>query len=312
MSMNLTETETQTDQSETPATTEQLRKKLEAMEKAGASVTDRMRVAIEFFQAKNKNPFAKTVPFDASVDDEDISCDDDLETSAHDANGCSHDPHTSAHDPHTSDQTSAPDPLASDHQAHEPSDPELPPPPKFQFGPGNPLYEIALDFRSHRDKRSILDHLSDDQRAAISKLLDGYNKYEVSELLAKRPPAGLGIHVTRYALTRFEKRYKKQKRARASLAFQHECDQLLEAAQTNDQAFLYASERLLKMRLFQITGDPEADLEEIAKLTDIITRIRKQSLAERKLNVAQKSTGDGEPNRVSAATQSNSTNTHAT
>lgn len=310
--MNLNDTNNETDQSQTPTTTEQLRQKLEAMEKAGASVTDRMRLAIQFFEAKNKNLFPKSTPFDASVDEEDLSSDDDLETSAQNANGCAHDPHTSAHDPHTSDQTSAHDPLASDQQAHEPSDPELPPPPKFQFGPGNPLYEIALDFRAHRDKRSILDHLSDDQRAAIIKLLDDYSKHDVSELLAKRPPAGLGIHVTRYALTRFEKRYKKQKRARASLAFQHECDQLLEAAQTNDQAFLYASERLLKMRLFQITGDPEADLEEIAKLTDVITSIRKQSLAERKLNVTQKSTADGEPKRLSTAPQSESTNTHAT
>lgn len=38
------------------------------------------------------------------------------------------------------------------------------------------------------------------------------------------------------------------------------------------------------MRLFEITGDPNANLEIIDKLTDVITRLRKQSLAERKLD----------------------------
>src|SRR4051795_12679812 len=39
------------------------------------------------------------------------------------------------------------------------------------------------------------------------------------------------------------------------------------AANGNDQAFLNASARLLKMRLFEITGDPNSILEFFSKVT---------------------------------------------
>jgi hypothetical protein len=293
MLMNLNETNNQPDQFGTPQTTEQLAAKLHAMESAGVSLLDRMRVAAEFFHAKGKNSFAKTDSSDSDPHDEHLASDANPRASAHDAGRSAHHARTSAQQARTSGPTSDPDAGGCDPEAGEsaPPDPELPPPPKFQFGPTDDLYEIAVDFRAFRDKRSILDHLSDDQRTAIFKLLADYSPLQVSTFLAQSPPAGLGIRVSRRALQRFEKRYKKEERSRASMAFQLECDQLLEAAKTNDQAFLHASERLLKMRLFQITGDPEAPLEEIAKLTEIITSLRKQSLAERKLAAAPMRTG---------------------
>ena len=113
-------------------------------------------------------------------------------------------------------------------------------------------------------------------------LLDGYSEEEVTDLLAKAPPAGLSIRVSRAAVNRFRKRYEKQERRRNSVNFMREFKRLLEAADGDDQAFLHASERLLKMRLFQITGDPNSNLETIAKLTGVITSLRKQALAERK------------------------------
>src|SRR3954470_19197278 len=121
-------------------------------------------------------------------------------------------------------------------QTPEPEpEPELPPPPKFQFGIGNPLYEVALDFHSYRDKRSILDRLTNTQRQAIFKLLeDNYSEERVADLLAKVPPAGLSIQVSRAAVNRFRKRYQKQERRRNSVAFMREFKRILNAADGDD------------------------------------------------------------------------------
>lgn len=286
MPMNLND-QNQPDPFGIPKTREQLIEQLLAMEKAGASLLDRMRVSAEFFRAKKKNAVANTAASDPCLDDEGVTSNHHPHTCAHDATGSAQHARTSAQDARSNEPTTGPNAGGCDPQADH-STPPPEPPPKFQFGPEDDLYEAAVDFQTYRDKRSVLDNLPDDERAAIFKLLRDYAPSKVSGLLAQHPPAGLGIHVSRRSLQRFEERYRKEEQARAARDFQLQCEELLEAAKTNDQAFLHASERLLKMRLFQITGDPESNLETIAKLASVITSLRKQSLAERKLEAKGK------------------------
>jgi len=256
---------------------------LNSMEKAGASWEDRASIAINYLEAQQEERSApKPLRSEPTSEDEELTFDNDPITSEHDASGP--DPEASTSEPEA--HTSEPDASQSEQETATPSDPDadpsLPPPPKFQFGPNNPLYELALDFRAYRDKRSILDRLTDAQRQAIAELLHHYTEDEVSQLLAKAPPAGLSIRVSRASLNRFRHRYDKQQRRRNSNNFKIETLRCLDAANGNDQVFLTVSERLLKMRLLETTGDPNANLETISKLTNVITTLRKQSLVERR------------------------------
>jgi hypothetical protein len=271
-----------------PTSAADLERKINRMEKAGASWEDCAATAIEFFESQNEKSDSKDSRSGPGPADEELTFEDDPNISEHDASGPEQDASTSEPDANRSEGASDPNASQSEQKSepasdHEPeAEPQLPPPPKFQFGAGNPLYEAALDFRAYRDKRSILDHLTDTQRDAIFQLLDHYSEEKVSDLLAKAPPAGLSIQVSRASLNRFRKRYQKQKRLRNSNNFKLEMDRLLQSTGANDQAFLTASERFLKMRLFEITGDPNSNLETVAKLTAVITTLRKQALAERK------------------------------
>jgi hypothetical protein len=259
----------------------ELERKLKQMEKAGASWEDCAATAIDFLDSQQENPDSELRRSEPKAADEELSFDDDPGACGQDA-GRSEPPASKP------EQTSDPNAGQSAQRSESSPEPEpepereLPPPPKFQFGVGNPLYEAALDFRAYRDKRSILDHLTDTERDAIFKLLEHYSEEKVADLLAKAPPAGLSIQVSRATLYRFKKRYEKQARRRNSINFQLELDRLLNSTGVNDQAFLAASERYLKMRLFEITGDPNSSLETIAKLTHVITTLRKQALAEHK------------------------------
>jgi hypothetical protein len=269
----------------------ELQRMLKQMEKDGVSLLDRTQAAVDFIEAKKKNSAACEASSERTIADEHLAEDDDADISGPDAD-------TSGPQADRSGPTSGPDAVRSGPDANTSGpkpEPELPPPPKFQFGPGNDLYDIALDFHAFRDKRSILDRLSDHQRRAIYKLMDVHSERDVIELLAKSPPAGLGIRVGRSTLVRFRKRYQKQAHLRKKMAFQLECNQLLEATDNDDQAFLRASERLLKLRLFDITGDPAASTETIAELADVIVKLRKQSLAERKHAPPSENKNDEEP-----------------
>ena len=266
---------------EAGANSKDLARTLKLMENAGAPWEDRAAVAIDFLEAKKNNSGSKSPRCERTVADEELTFDDDPITSDCDPTASDCDANTSEPNASASDSDANPSAQTSE-QVPEP-EPELPPPPKFQFGVGNPLYEPALDFRAFRDKRSILDRLTDTQRQAIFKLTEHYTEPEIVDLLAKAPPAGLSIRVSCAAINRFTRRYQKQERRRNRINFMRELDRLLTAADGNDQAFLKASERMLKMRLFEITGDPNANLETVAKLTGVITTLRKQALAERKL-----------------------------
>lgn len=203
--MNLSDTK-----NKKPATAKDLQVLLNAMENAGASIADRMNVAAEFFQASDRDSAFDCSSSDPNPEDEELTFEDDPHISEQDADTSGSHAGQSGPDAGRSGSTSEPQANASEPEP----EPQLPAPPKFQFGPGNPCYEIALDFRAHRDKRSVLDHLSDNQRSAIIKLLEDYSEDDVAELLAKAPPAGLNIRVSGSSVGRFRSRYQKQARQR--------------------------------------------------------------------------------------------------
>src|SRR5262245_27045891 len=118
---------------EDASSSRELQRKLKQMEKDGASLIDRTQAAIDFIEAQKKKSSFKPRPSAPDTEDEELAFEDDPHTSAQDPHTSAQDPHTSAQQAHASAQDAPTSAL------------ELPPPPKFQFGPGNPLYEIALD-----------------------------------------------------------------------------------------------------------------------------------------------------------------------
>ncbi|HUS35240.1 MAG TPA: hypothetical protein VM680_07820, partial [Verrucomicrobiae bacterium] len=75
MNLKSSNSENETENRETPATVEQLQAKLDAMEKAGASIAERMQVAVDFFSPKTRNSSFGDDASDPTLDDEDVALD---------------------------------------------------------------------------------------------------------------------------------------------------------------------------------------------------------------------------------------------
>ena len=133
MNLKSSNSENKTEESESPATVDQLQAKLEAMEKAGAFIAERMQVAVDFFSPKTRNSRYDDDASDPEFDAEDVALDEDRDRSEQHAGRCEHEAGASGQDASTSEQTSDPYASGSDHQATRSTlsvDPALPPPPQ--------------------------------------------------------------------------------------------------------------------------------------------------------------------------------------
>jgi hypothetical protein len=142
--------------------------------------------------------------------------------------------------------------------------------------------EAALDLREYLSGGSLLDNLEPRIQQAILRLLEDYKPEFVAEAIAEPPPIGLGVRTSSASLKRFRRRYRAAEEDAQKAQHAKAIQDLLAQANTSDEAFQTAIQRLLKTRLLTTTSDPNAPLETIDTLITSLNKLRKQTLAERK------------------------------
>jgi hypothetical protein len=253
---------------------------IDRLEKNGASIQDRVRAALNFVQNKNSTHEPVDNADDAAAQPNTQEYDParsggDAARSGEHAVKTGDDAAKSAEHPPTSEANPARSQMAALLAARRERSVR-------NFQRSSDLFEPGLDFRDHLDKRSALDLLPEDQRNAIGELLMDYSPETVQELLAKPQPKGLGVDFSASSLRRFHTRHQRRLNIREQRELHAQIRTLLGEPGASGSAFLNASERLLKIRLFKATADSDTKLDAIAILTRTLNSMRKQALAERK------------------------------
>jgi hypothetical protein len=155
------------------------------------------------------------------------------------------------------------------------------------------LAVARAELQDHLALRPIrLNKLTAREQAAIYALMfeSNFSSRAVSKILAEAPPNGMAIRISKTALNHWRKKYEKRLAEEAkqhkSAAELQSATEVLDKSPDPDAAFQAAAERILKLRI--LTGS-EAPDEKLDQLVATLTRLRKQSLAERKQLHAEKS-----------------------
>jgi hypothetical protein len=142
--------------------------------------------------------------------------------------------------------------------------------------------QASLDLQGYLSGRSPLDDLPSQQQQAIILLLEDHPAWRVAKVLAQPEPHGLSFKVAPVTLNRFKKRFAIAKDACRKAQNQKAIDDLLSKANDTEETFQTAIQRLIKIRLITTTSEPNANLDTMDLLITSLTKLRKQTLAERK------------------------------
>jgi hypothetical protein len=156
-------------------------------------------------------------------------------------------------------------------------------PPKIQSN-DEEFVAAATDLHYQRKGRSPFDKLSPQDQAIVIDLFDKFTWQAVLKVIAQPPPIGFGLKVSKTALYDFHKRYNKRRRqqnVQASI-------DLLNKSSDPTQAFAQIFERLVQTKALTVASDPQASLNIFDALITSVSKLRKQSLAERKQLHAEK------------------------
>jgi hypothetical protein len=144
------------------------------------------------------------------------------------------------------------------------------------------LFDPAIPFEIHTKKRSPLDRLAPEHQQALIGLIREHSLQSVANLLARPLPYGLNLQTTPTALSRFTHRYitaqEKREREQKILTAQ----QMMSESGNPTAVFNQLSSKLLQMRILATTSESQPDLKELHTLVNCLTKLRRQSLAERK------------------------------
>ena len=109
----------------------------------------------------------------------------------------------------------------------------------------------------------------------------------MAEVIAEPPPIGFGVKTSQASLYRFRDRYKQAKGQSQKTQHAKAIEDLMAKANDTEDVFQAAVQRLLKTRLLTTTSEPSSDLAAIHSLINSLTKLRKQTLAERKQSHAE-------------------------
>jgi hypothetical protein len=145
------------------------------------------------------------------------------------------------------------------------------------------LFDPNLSFQTHAKKRSPLDRLPTEHQEEIIRLLHDHPLESVAELLARPLPCGLNIKTSPAALSRFSHRYTRAKTKRDREQKILTAEKILHDIDIPTQGgFEEISSRMLKMRILANSSESDPDLKDLHILVNCYTKLRRQSLAERK------------------------------
>jgi hypothetical protein len=144
------------------------------------------------------------------------------------------------------------------------------------------VIDAAAELHYHMKGRSRFDKLSAEQQLAIVEMMNTFNSDTVRNIISQPPPVGFSLKIGKTALCAFVKRFNKRlAERRLEEATKIVTDELNNSTDPSHD-FAEAFERCLQIKALIAVADRNTTLETIDALTTTITRLRKQSLAERK------------------------------
>jgi hypothetical protein len=147
--------------------------------------------------------------------------------------------------------------------------------------------EAAADLPFRLKGRSRFDQLTTEQQDAIMALLETYKYTTVLELIAQPPPLGLSFKIGKSALFEFKARYRQRQAERRKKESADRAIELLNKSENPGATFMNLYERLLQIKALGVASNSDATLAQLDEVTATITKLRKQSLAERKQRHAE-------------------------
>ena len=144
------------------------------------------------------------------------------------------------------------------------------------------MAEAAADLQAALNKRNRFDALSPEAQAVIIDMLDQYKSRHVAKLLRRPPPQGMNFKISKSGLNYFAKRYRQRQTQRRQKQNSDRAIEHLNKSPNPSQAFLNLYERMLHVKALTAATDPDTALDTLGQLTATITKLRKQTLAERK------------------------------
>ena len=147
---------------------------------------------------------------------------------------------------------------------------------------------VCEDFQEFLSGRSPIDNLTPQQQNVILLLLEEHNAARVAEVLAQPEPYGMNFKTSDSSLNRFRERIRDAEKKRLNADAETATKELIAKAHESDEAFQAAVQRFIKTRLLNATSSAHSSLDAIDSMITSLTKLRKQTLAERKQSHAEK------------------------
>lgn len=137
--------------------------------------------------------------------------------------------------------------------------------------------------------RSPIDDFPAERQQILYALLYEYTYVFVAKLLAQPEPVGWNFQTSDTSLKRFKKRYRKKLEAAERAEAFAEAHSTIQQTGPDEQTYMDAARRLLKIRLYKNAADPESSGEQLELLIRLLDRQRRTDLAERRVKLAEQS-----------------------
>jgi hypothetical protein len=147
---------------------------------------------------------------------------------------------------------------------------------------------VCEDLQEFLSGRSPIDNLTPQQQNVILRLLEEHNAARVAEVLAQPEPYGMNFKTSDSSLNRFRDRIRLAEKKRLNSDQEAATKELIAKAHDSDEAFQAAVQRFIKTRLLNATASSHSSLDAIDSMITSLTKLRKQTLAERKQLHAEK------------------------
>jgi hypothetical protein len=146
---------------------------------------------------------------------------------------------------------------------------------------------LALVLRESSPSKSPIDDFPPERQQTLYQLTQELPLTAVVKMLAAPEPVGWNFQTCDTSLRRFKKRYEKKLRSTELMAAFTEARRFLAETAHDEQSYMDAARRLLKIRLYKNAADPEGSAEELELLMSLLDRQRRTDLAERRVKVAE-------------------------
>jgi hypothetical protein len=143
-------------------------------------------------------------------------------------------------------------------------------------------------FSCAKTRRSPIDDFTPERQRILYGLIQEFSFAKVARMIGQPEPIGWNFKTSDTSIKRFKKRYDKKLEADERAAALADAHETIQQTGADEETYMKAARRLLKMRFYKNAADPEGKAEELELLMSLLDRQRRTDLAERRVQVAEK------------------------